>query len=356
MDELLLQMAESLRKSMMLTSAEVWTGQDGRYELTAAVPHRQPAPIHVGAKERPVVARAGVSGGTWLDIWLPSVVGSDGSAAVRVAPVAHAGELLGIIVTRRRVDGEPFTEAEDRVLTELARQVGLALHNVQLDTALQASLDELRVRNEELQQSRARIVTAGDAERRKLERNLHDGAQQHLVALAVKLRLARDAVEDDLDDAKLMIDELKGDVQAAIAELRSLAHGIFPPLLVSDGLGGALRAAATRAALTTTVDTTGVGRYGGEMEAAVYFCVLEAVQNAAKHAGDGASVRVRVWEGDGALGFEVADDGVGFDASASAGSGHGFVNMADRLGAFGGTLDVRSAAGAGTTITGTLPL
>ena len=117
------------------------------------------------------------------------------------------------------------------MLTELARQVALALHNVQLDAALQASLDELQVRNDELQQSRARIVAAGDAERRKLERNLHDGAQQHLVALAVKLRLTRDAVEDDPADAIAMIDEIKGNLQDAIQELRALAHGIFPPLL-----------------------------------------------------------------------------------------------------------------------------
>jgi signal transduction histidine kinase len=357
MDELLLQMAESLRKSMVLAAAEVWTGQDGHYELAAGVPHRQPAPIEVGPKERPVVARAGVSGGTWLGIWLPDIIGPEGAAAIRVAPIAHGGELLGLIVARRRADGEPFTDAEDRVLTELARQVGLALHNVQLDTALQASLDELRLRNDELQQSRARIVTAADAERRKLERNLHDGAQQHLVALAVKLRLAGDAVEDDPEDAKAMIGELRGDVQDAIAELRSLAHGIFPPLLVSEGLDGALRAAAGRAPLSTTVDAAGLGRYPSEMEAAIYFCVLEAMQNAGKHAGETATVRVRVWEAERHLQFEVADDGVGFVVDAdTAVTGHGFVNMADRLGAFGGTLAVRSAPGAGTTIAGSLPL
>ena len=137
------------------------------------------------------------------------------------------------------------------MLTELARQVGLALHNVQLDTALQASLDELRETNEELRASRVRIVAAGDAERRKLERNLHDGAQQHLVALAVKLRLAKDAVVDDPADAEAMIDEVRGDLQNAIAELRALAHGIFPPLLMSGGLAEALPAAAARAALPT---------------------------------------------------------------------------------------------------------
>jgi signal transduction histidine kinase len=212
------------------------------------------------------------------------------------------------------------------------------------------------VRNDELQQSRARIVAAGDAERRKLERNLHDGAQQHLVALAVKLRLTRDAIEDDPDDAIAMIDEIKSNVQDAIQELRALAHGIFPPLLMSGGLNEALPAAAARAALPTTVDTTGIGRYSGEVEAAVYFCVLEAMQNAGKHAGADAIVRVTVAERDGTLTFSVVDDGAGFEVVGSGGAGHGFVNMADRLGAFGGTIDVRSVPGAGTTVSGTLPL
>jgi signal transduction histidine kinase len=356
MDELLLQLVESLRKSMVLVSAEVWTGQAGHYELAAGVPHRQPPPITIGDKELPVVARAGISGGTWLDVWLPRLVGPAGSASTRVAPIAHAGELLGVIVVTRREDGEAFSESEDHVLTELARQVALALHNVQLDAALQASLEEVQRRNEELQHSRARIVAAGDSERRKLERNLHDGAQQHLVALAVKLRLARDSVEEDPLDAVAMIDEIKGDVQTAIIELRSLAHGIFPPLLVSDGLAEALPAAAARSPLPATVDAVGISRYGPDMEAAVYFCVLEALQNAGKHAGEAARVAVRVWDTGETLGFEVSDDGVGFDSTADLGDGHGFVNMADRLGAFGGTLAVRSRPGEGTTVRGELPL
>ncbi len=358
LDELMLQLAENLRSSMVLASAEVWTGQDGRYEKMAGVPHRQPPPITIGPKELPVVARAGVSGGTWLDIWVPQLVGPSGSSSMRVAPVAHSGLLLGFIVVSRKPDGEAFTETEDTVLTEIARQIGLALHNVQLDTALQASLEELRIRNQELQDSRARIVAAGDSERRKLERNLHDGAQQHLVALAVKLRLARDAVEDnDPADAIVMIDEIKGDVQTAIAELRALAHGIFPPLLVSGGLNDALPAAAGRAALPTTVDLVDVGRYGNDIEAAVYFCTLEALQNAGKHAGETATAAVTVVDADGVLRFEIRDDGAGFDMlSGNAKDGHGFVNMADRLGAFGGRVDVVSAVGEGTTITGTIPL
>jgi signal transduction histidine kinase len=355
LDELLLQLAETLRKSMQLRSAQIWTGSGGHYEVAAMVPHRQVAPYVVGDKERAVVSRAGVSGGTWLDIWLPGFVAATATATTRVAPIAHSGELLGLIACERAPDGASFTEDDDRVLTELARQVGLALHNVQLDTALQASLDELRQTNEELRASRVRIVAAGDAERRKLERNLHDGAQQHLVALAVKLRLAKDAVTDDPADAESMIDEIRGDLQDAIAELRALAHGIFPPLLMSGGLGEALPAAAARAALPTSTEIV-VGRHPEEVEAAVYFCCMEALQNAGKHAGPTASAVVRVWEDGGVLHWEVGDDGPGFDPASAAGSGHGFVNMRDRMGSFGGTIDVVSAAGAGTTIRGHLPL
>ena len=354
LDELLLQLAETLRKSMQLRSAQIWAGTDGRYEIAAMVPHRNVKPYSVGEKERAVVSRAGVSGGTWLDIWLPGLV-ENSSTATRVAPIAHSGELLGMIVCERSADRANFSDEDDRVLTELARQVGLALHNVQLDTALQASLDELRDANDELRASRVRIVAAGDAERRKLERNLHDGAQQHLVALAVKLRLAKDAVVDDPADAEAMLDEIRGDLQMAIAELRGLAHGIFPPLLMSGGLAEALAAAATRAALPTMTEIN-VGRHQQEVEAAVYFCCMEAMQNSGKHAGESASSTIRVWETDSALHWEVTDDGPGFDISSGADGGHGFVNMRDRMGSFGGTIEVVSTPSSGTTVRGQLPL
>lgn len=356
MDELLLQLCESLRKTMRLHSAEVWTGSDGVYEVAASAPHRQRRPLHVSSKAIPVTARAGVSGGTWIEIWLPELSEGRTAANMRVAPLAHGGELLGLVVCERSPDGDPFTRDTDVTLTELARQVALALHNVNLDSALQASLDELRQKNIELHESRARIVAAGDAERRRLERNLHDGAQQHLVALAVKVRLARDAVEDDPADAMTLLDELRTDLQDAIAELRALAHGIFPPLLVSGGLTHALPAAASRATLPATVECIDIDRYEPELEAAVYFCCVEAMQNASKHAGEGAKIAVRVWQDDGALRFTVADDGVGFDANGTAVKGHGFINMADRLGAMQGSLDVHSTIGEGTCIEGLVPL
>lgn len=355
LDELLLQLAETLRKSMQLRSAQIWTGADGHYEIAAMVPHRALAPYFVGDKERVVVSRAGVSGGTWLDIWLPGFVAGGMAASTRVAPIAHTGELLGLIACERPPDGAAFTEDDDRLLTDLARQVALALHNVQLDTALQASLDELRQTNEELRASRVRIVAAGDAERRKLERNLHDGAQQHLVALAVKLRLAKDAVVDDPADAEAMIDEVRNDLQNAITELRALAHGIFPPLLMSGGLAEALPAAAARAALPTATEVD-VGRHRQEVEAAIYFCCMEALQNAGKHAGSDAAATVKVWEDTQALHWQVADDGAGFDPDGRGEVGHGFVNMRDRMGSFGGTIEVISAANSGTTVRGHIPL
>nr|MCU0261328.1 histidine kinase [Ilumatobacteraceae bacterium] len=241
------------------------------------------------------------------------------------------------------------------VLIDIARQLGLALHNVRLDNALQASLDDLRSANDELVASRARIVAATDESRRRIERNLHDGAQQHLVALAVKVGLVRQLLEADPETATAMLDELRGDVQATLTELRELAHGIYPPRLRDRGLADALGAAADRCPLPAAVHADGIGRYGPDIETAVYFCCVEAIQNSAKHAGDGASLSIRLAEHDGSLMFEVADDGVGFDVAQVAES-HGFVNMRDRLGAFAGALELVSSPGAGATVRGRVPL
>ena len=355
LDELLLQMAESLRKTLALDLAEVWTGSGGSLERRVCDPDRPVIHMSIGPKELPVVTRAGVSGPAWIKVWLPQLIEKREGSMVRVAPITHQGELLGMIVVERRDPDESFGEENERVMTELARQVGLALHNAQLDSALQESYQELKRRAEDLRASRERIVAAGDAERRKLERNLHDGAQQHLVALAVKVKLVKNLVEADPNTAKAMIEELGGDVQEAVQQLRDLAHGIYPPILVDRGLGPALESAVMKAALPTNVVAEGVQRHRQEIEAAVYFCVLEALQNAGKHAGEGATAVVSLKEEPGALLFEVSDNGAGFDTKAT-GLGAGFTNMSDRVGSIGGTLDVSSEPGKGTKISGRIPL
>jgi signal transduction histidine kinase len=355
MDELLLQLAESLRKTMQLTCAEIYTGLGDVLERAVSVPDADPKSIVLTDRERPVVARAGVSGSAWASVWLPALLDGREQAQLRVAPISHAGELLGLIVVERPDRADVFTDEDDRVLTELARQAGLAFHNSQLDSALQTTLDALRKQADELRESRARIVASGDAERRRVERNLHDGAQQHLVALAINIRLTRDIVAEDPEGAGEMLGQLAEDVQATIKELRELAHGIYPPLLADNGLGDALRAAASRSPLTVRVAVADeVGRYPAEVEAAIYFSCMESLQNAAKHA-PGATVDLRLWTESGGLLFSVADDGPGYDA-AVADRGHGYVNMADRLGAIGGTVRWDSAPGHGSTVSGSVPL
>lgn len=356
MDELLLQVAESLRKSMALSTAEVWTGGNGRLQRTVSVPDVPVKGLVLKPEEEAVVARAGVTGAAWLAVWLPGLVEGREGSVMRVAPTTHSGRVLGLIVAVRPPGADQFTPDDDVVLAELARQVGLALHNVELDSALQKSLEELRQQAEQLQESRSRIVAASDAARRQIERNLHDGAQQHLVALAVNVRLARRLAETDPEGSLEILDQLGEGLQAAVQELRALAHGIYPPLLADRGIEEALRGAAGRAALPTMVEADGLSRHSPELEAAVYFCCLEALQNAGKHAGEGACATVKVWEEPGALRFEVADDGAGFNAAGAKGNGAGFINMQDRLGAMGGSLEVRSAPGQGTSIFGRVPI
>jgi len=356
LDELLLQVAESLRKSMALESAEIWTGSGGQLDRVVSVPDAPPARLTMTPDEEAVVKGAGVSGQAWVKVWLTGLLRGREAARLRVAPATHSGHLQGLIVAVRPEAGDAFRPDEETVLAELARQVGVALHNVALDSALQSSLDEVRRQAAELRASRARVVAASDAARRQIERNLHDGAQQHLVALAVNLRLVQQLADADPATAKEMLAQLGHDVQDAVQELRSLAHGIYPPLLVDRGLGEALGAAAGRAALPTDVEATGTGRYPQDIEAAVYFCCLEALQNAGKHAGEGASATVRVWEEAGGLLFRVNDDGAGFDAAHRTSPGAGFVNMGDRVGAIGGSVAVESSPGKGTCVTGRIPL
>jgi signal transduction histidine kinase len=353
MDELLLQLAESLRATVPGTTAEIWTGTDGNLNRTVSVPAAAPARLQLAERERVVIGQARIGGPAWAAVWLPDlhVPGGD----MRVVPVAHLGDLLGLIAVRRAAGVGHFNDDDERALVDVARQLGLALHNVRLDSALQASLEELAERNVELQASRLRIVNSADASRREIERNLHDGAQQHLVALAVKLGIARQVAEDgDTRGLLDLLENLRGDVQTTITELRELAHGIYPPLLRDRGLGEALRAAAGRCAIGCSVDVDLPGRYPEAVETAAYFCCLEAMQNAAKYAGADATLTITVSGPSGELCAELIDDGPGFDPSLAP-EGHGFTNMRDRLGALGGRLHVTSAPGAGTSIRASIP-
>ena len=321
------------------------------------------------ALDRMVSLLAGASGATRVEAWIrvggelrPSAVWPGGLApsaaarldsgelpvldpAARVVPVRHGEDLLGAIsLTKPRE--EALTSAEDSLLQHLASQAGLVMRNAQLTAELRATIDELRA-------SRRRLVEAQDAERRKIERNLHDGAQQQLVALAIQLNLlAESAGEPEL--VRQAIPDLKAQLSAALDDLRALARGIYPPLLADQGLVTALRSQTSRSPVPVVLEADQVGRYSPDAESAVYFCALEALQNVAKHARASRAV-VRLSGRDDGLEFSISDDGAGLPAGGLR-AGSGLQGMADRLAAHGGTLDVRSEPGQGTTISGRLPV
>jgi len=266
-------------------------------------------------------------------------------AATRAVAVRHTGELLGAI-TICKPRNEAVSATEDKLLEHLASQAALVLRNVRLTAELQASIEDLRA-------SRRRLVRAQDEERQRIERNLHDGAQQQLVALSVQLALLEEAAADP-GEVRQLAGELRHGLRAALDDLRALARGIYPPLLADQGLVAALQAQASRAPLPVEIHADGIGRYPREAEAAVYFCVLEALQNTAKYAR-ASRATVGLSSPDGHLEFSVADDGVGF-VTAEAADGTGLQGMADRLAAAGGVLHVRSEPEHGTTISGGLPV
>jgi len=355
LEELLQQLAESLRSALALDAVEIWTGSGGMLDCVASDPERDPGWLRLTSAEESVVAAAGVSGPAWIAVWLPELLSDRSDAVVRVTPIAQSGQLLGLIVVERSAEGDPFDESAETVLAELARRLGTALHNVQLDSRLQASLTELRRQADELRRSRARVVAAADAERRRIERDLHDGAQQHLVALEANLGAVQALIDSDGERARAVLDELRVAVREAMQEFRDLAHGVYPPLLQDRGLSEALANAARRTSIPTRVNASATRRYEPEIEATVYFCCVEALQNAAKHAGEGARAKIGLREKEGALLFEVVDSGAGLDP-AHAAHGVGMTNMRDRLEAIGGELRIESTGGAGTRVLGTIPL
>ncbi len=269
--------------------------------------------------------------------WTREGVDPDGSDEYRVE-VRHQGEVLGALSVAMPAN-DPMDPAKEKVVSDLAAQAGLLLRNVRLV--------------EELRSSRRRLVAAQDQERRRLERNIHDGAQQQLVALAVKARLARQFTERDPAKAASMLEQIEGETQSALEDLRALARGIYPPLLADRGLVAAIEAQARKSPVPVNVHATAFGRFEPEVEAAAYFSVLEAMQNVSKYA-DASTVTVTLDHSEDHLLFEVKDDGHGFDPGVT-GYGTGLQGIADRLGALDGELHVDSAPGAGTVLRGRLP-
>jgi signal transduction histidine kinase len=260
--------------------------------------------------------------------------------------------LLGALSTNKR-PGEALTPIEEKLLADLASQAGIVLQSVRLSAELQARLTEISQQAGDLRASRQRIVAAQDAERRRLERNIHDGAQQNLVALTVKLRLATNLAKRDPERARVSVKALEAESDQALETLRALASGIYPPLLREHGLAAAIRAEAQKMPVQATVRADQLDRYAPDVEAAVYFVCLEALQNVAKHAR-ASRVEIDIHSVSGSLRFEVIDDGNGFDVAKDA-RGAGLRNMIDRIEGMSGRLAIRSEAGRGTTVTGTVP-
>jgi signal transduction histidine kinase len=324
-DEVLPRMVRVLQEGTGAETATVWLCSATQLRPAATFPelfaHLAPVPL---------------SSRTALEI-------PGATTAVRVE---HQGELLGMLSIAKR-KGESLSPTEAKLLADLAKQAGLVLRNVGLTAELLQRLDELRT-------SRQRLVQAQDEERRRLERNLHDGAQQHLVAIKVKLALAQMLVVKAPEQARSTVAALKADADEALENLRDLARGIYPPLLADKGLVVALESQARKATVPVHVEAEDVQRYAQDIEATVYFCVLEALQNVQKYAG-ASHVVVRLRDDDGALHFEVEDDGAGFDP-ATTHKGAGLLNMGDRVDALGGIVAVTSRPGEGTHVRGELPI
>ena len=274
-------------------------------------------------------------------------------AADRVASVRLQGEELGELAVKKRA-GEPMTPVEEKLLADLAAQTGQVLRNVRLTADLKARLEEISTQATDLRESRQRIVAARDAERRRLERNIHDGAQQHLVALAVKLRLTATLARRDAARALPSIHELRRQTRDALETLEVLAAGLYPPALRDRGIAAALSAQVAPTQVPVEVIDQVQRRYPEDLEAAVYFCCQEAIQNALKHAR-ATRITVRLDDHEETLTFTVSDDGSGFDPS-TARQGAGMQNMADRIAAAGGLLEVVSRDGSGAVVTGRVPV
>jgi signal transduction histidine kinase len=311
---LLPRMAELLREGTRSAASEVWVKVDERLHLAASDPTTGTRPLVVDTTDE-IMSRLG--------------------EACRLAPVYRDGKLLGALaVVKPR--GEHLNRVEGRLLDDLASQAGIVFERFRLV--------------QELRESRARIVAAQDAERRRIERNLHDGAQQRFVNALLALGMAG-AEEPAGSSSASLLAQASEEVQAGLSELRGLARGLNPPLLVEGGIAAAARSLADRSPLVTTVDCASDKRYPEAIESAAYYVIAEALTNAVKHSGAN-TVAVRIGEANGQLEVEIVDDGAG---GADARRGTGLVGLNDRTAAVGGRLLVDSPAGGGTRVRAELP-
>jgi signal transduction histidine kinase len=270
----------------------------------------------------------------------------NGDLAGRELQIKHQGEAIGHLIVVE--PSESLTAGAERLLSDVAGQAGLLVRNLRLAAELQA-------RVEELAESRLRIVTAQDVERRRLERDIHDGVQQHVVALMTKFQLARNQIRRESQLSGDTIDEAQADAGRLLDELRELASGIHPVVLTDGGVVAAVRFRADRLPIKVVLDAdsaTRTRRYSEQVEAAGYFIACEALANVLKHAA-ASRATVSIGSRDGSLTIKVTDDGRGFDPSTTVRSG--LRGLQDRVEALGGRLEVTSSQDAGTTLRATLP-
>jgi signal transduction histidine kinase len=313
--DLLPKMARTIAEGVGALQVEVWLKIGSAFVREASWPDKGPAPAAVADE-----------GGE-----LPQLPGD------RVIPVRHQGELLGAVGVTKN-PGEQLTPAEDKLLANVASQAGLVLRNVRLI--------------EELRSSRQRLVTSQDDERRRLERNLHDGAQQSLVTVALILRMAKGRLRPESVNVAASLDQAAELLSTAIEELRELARGIHPAILTERGLGPALSSLAERSQVPVRLAYDLASRPPAAVEATVYFVVMEALANVAKYA-EASSVEVSVEQDGSELVASISDDGIG---GADAAKGTGLRGLADRVAVVDGSLEVDSPSGGGTRLTCRIPL
>jgi signal transduction histidine kinase len=323
-EDLPLRMARLLAEGTGTAAAQVWLMGGGRPVLAASWP--APTDDRSPPDSRTLISAA--------DGW-------------RSLPVRDGGETLGVLSVREHKH-RPLTPVEQRLFAGLAAQAGLVLRSARLRTELSARLVELSARASDLQSSRERLIETQDDERKRLERDIHDGAQQNLVALTVNLRLAQTLLGRSRERAAAVMAAQAVAAQQAIDTLTQLSRGIYPTALAEDGLIAALGAAAAASPLPVQLSADATIRLPSEVEAALYFCGLEALQNAAKHSG-GTCAKVLFGRTGDSVYLSVSDDGGGF-ATAGVATGSGTSNMRDRIDAVGGVFSITSATGRGTCV------